>query len=60
MNALLVVVATLAVAAFGVASFLVGRMLGRGPSSAHFGGIGRIREIGEPAGSQRRRRAHAV
>ena len=47
MNALLIVVAILTVAAIGVACFFVGKSLGRGLTSAHYGGIGRIREIGE-------------
>jgi len=47
MNALFVVVAILAVAAIGGVCFFVGRRLGRSLSSSHYGGIGRIREIGE-------------
>lgn len=47
MNAVLVVVTILAVAAIGGACFFVGRRLGRGLTSSHYGGIGRIREIGE-------------
>jgi hypothetical protein len=47
MHSLLIVVVVLAVAGIGGACFFVGRKLSRGLSSAHYGGIGRIREIGE-------------
>jgi hypothetical protein len=47
MSAVLVVVSILVVAAVGATCFLVGRALGLRLTSSHYGGIGRIREIGE-------------